>query len=1162
MRYLLILLCCAALLHAAPPAPLQAFTVKEYLGHRWDSELVHFDFDVASTAKEFTLTLADGTPLATQLTGVTRAKGRVKGAAWTVVTLEPKATLALALRPGTPKPSAASALKVLRSDIALTLVNEHLAVMLRTWPGTLPAPKPLTEMLPPFSGVCRADGVWNWLTTAAWVNDGPLLLVKSATTTILEEGPVRNIVEQKLIFTDGTTYRMTIELAAGQEAARITEESDVDAPQAGFRLAIPGANRLYWCSNYWREPTKGLTPTVAPTDKDTVICSLCPWSFWWDPDLTAWAGAFKEGSEPLVGVLALRPSRWSPDGWDGFARTRVPVTARANGAIDFTFGLLAMTRKNADGTKTFLPLRREWALTAGAAAQHIAGNAADAKLRKQLIRYSEFPLDEVKGYGFDFTPAHPERKSPFLIVSPKDLERARKAVETVPAVKIQVADAAKYLIGCNSETVLAKDGWQAYYDKVYIATYQAEKLPEAYIGTGDPRYAALLAAAVKGMTQSLLDNYLEKPAQPCIGRNGPWPSEAPMRLLLNYDLIAGSGALTPEEEARVRSVLVFAAHVLNHPDYWNTARGLCSANPNMTSSIILPKGLLGLYLDGHPEAAGWVVDAERELKDELRDWVYPGGAWIENPGYQSASLDGMFLLATALKNVRGANYFADPQFKATMDYYGYLLTPPDPIYPPAGKAAPGIGAPMTLPGIGDMFYGYLTPYNGWMAAGIGDGDPAFRARQQWFWQQQQYYVGASSVFNGNDSSGRAKGFALALTDPTLAVSPPAELSKAFPGFGSTMRTSWTDPKASYLCHRTGPTVHHYHDDVNSLVYYAKGAPLCLDFGNDNGSTAKIGRMDQPWQHNLVSFDTPRTPVKWGPGSSSGKLEQFLSLPRAVDYSYGISYGTGNQFNRRHLLLVKSADLLGANYVVARDITADGQPNQSFYWNLWCVGKTPEVAGNTVHFPGQYGVDLDVIFASPAKPVIETDHINLERNWLYVWGPVTLEQYGIHARKDGSVEDFLTVLYPRAAGQGPATVTKIDDKSLFVRHMEGADLLLLSPGTAANVTADGMRIEGEIGLARRCTNGAIRLALLKGVKAGSGAWALETDSRAAVDITNTGVTGESAGDAPHTVTLILPRDFGAAAVTVDGKPVALQPDGNNRLSLRLQAGGHAFTVSKQ
>ena len=97
-----------------------------------------------------------------------------------------------------------------------------------------------------------------------------------------------------------------------------------------------------------------------------------------------------------------------------------------------------------------------------------------------------------------------------------------------------------------------------------------------------------------------------------------------------------------------------------------------------------------------------------EFQRELRDWVGPGGAWIECPGYQAASLDGEFLLVQAIKNVLGRDYFRDPQFQATLNYYGFLLTPPDKRFPTAQRKAAHPQAPMVIPSIGDMFYGWIT----------------------------------------------------------------------------------------------------------------------------------------------------------------------------------------------------------------------------------------------------------------------------------------------------------------------------------------------------------------------------------------------------------------------------------------------------------------------
>src|SRR5262249_49541424 len=144
----------------------------------------------------------------------------------------------------------------------------------------------------------------------------------------------------------------------------------------------------------------------------------------------------------------------------------------------------------------------------------------------------------------------------------------------------------------------------------------------------------------------IVDLFLEAPERPSLGAHGPWYSEYVTILAVALDLVTGTPYLSPDKEAEARSALVLGAFVLAHPDYWNTKKGLASANPNMTSAIYLPRGILALALAGHPAAEGWLRSAEEQVEQELGHWVSPGGAWIENPYYQIASLDGLMMLAT------------------------------------------------------------------------------------------------------------------------------------------------------------------------------------------------------------------------------------------------------------------------------------------------------------------------------------------------------------------------------------------------------------------------------------------------------------------------------------------------------------------------------------
>lgn len=244
----------------------------------------------------------------------------------------------------------------------------------------------------------------------------------------------------------------------------------------------------------------------------------------------------------------------------------------------------------------------------------------------------------------------------------------------------------------------------------------------------------------------------------------------------------------------------------------------------------------------------------------------------------------------------------------------------------------------------------------------------------------------------------------------------------------------------------------------------------------------------------------------------------------------------------------------------RDSTLDGsQTNAPFYYNLFCLAKDPQIAGSVVHFPGQYGVDLDVHILAPAAPQIEKDHWDWKQ-YIGRWGTFTEEQYGIRIMKHGSSAEFFTVLYPRAAGQGPAQMTPLaNGRAVEVRHMEGTDLVLLSSGQDAAVASGGATLAGEIAFARRYANGDLRLAVVKGANTAAtlDAWTLRSSGPVAIEIKGLTVSGESSG-AAHAAQITLPPAFEKITVTLDDKPAQSKREGN-RLTIALPDGNHTFMI---
>jgi hypothetical protein len=1160
MRNCLLMLALIGLLGTALAAPLQTLTLQDHLNRDWTDEVVHFPLDVPGKVDAVSLLDDDEKPQHVQLTDLKQENGRTTGTLWTVASLRAGRSTVLHLQAGAPKVDMPPAARVVEDGANLVLKNDRIMVQVPRWPGIPAQPLALAKLPPPFRSIAKLDGPW--LTELRWTNDGAPLLVKEAVTTVRENGPVRAVVEQRFTLTDGRAYRMTLTLAYRQEALFISEDSTIDADKAALHVNLRAgleADQVLWYDSYYERVNGGENRDLTKLnfdlgERDRVLFKMSPWSFWWNKDRAQYAGFASDiGGETMVGVLLTHPSRWQPDNWDGFPRTEVPVTVGANDRFDLTFGLLAMTRKREGQPDVFVPLHREWMLTAVPANEYLKKTGLPL-FRKQLIKYSEFPLDEVKDYGFDFTPV--PHGHPMLFCTKDDIARARKQAQSDPLLHAEVMRT--NIPGLED---VQRNAWEHFYREWYVGQGLSERLPTAYLGLEDPVFAQAIVATVRGLQGELIDTFLNNPVRPSLGGYGPWFSGNILELLRLTDLVTGTGALTEREERQLRDTLVFAAHQLNHPDYWNNAHGLCSANPNMTSSIILPKGLLGLYLDGHPEAPLWLKDAKAELRNELDEWIAPGGAWVESPGYQSASLDGMFLLAQALKNVKGEDYFADKQFKDMMEYYGYLSTPPDVRFPSPARKAVFPKTPMVLPSIGDTFAGFITPFNGWMACATAKSDPAYSARQQFFWR------GQGSLYGGG---GRAAGLVPALTDAELPTAPPVEPSRSFPGFGNVMRTSWTEPKATYLCHRTGPNYHHYHADYGTLVFYSKGAPLCTDFGN----LYQPARRSESRYHSVVHHGDD--------DNGTGAVLDFASLRRTLDYSAGTSNLGGGGVNLRRLLLVKSDDPLGANYVITRDTTQGIKATEPITWSLWCLAKpwedptAPKVdidkdmAGldddepaaegpkDRVHFTGQFGVDLDIHVLSPKTPKLET-----VKNWswtqyIYVWGPFDEAMASARISKLGDAEDFFTVLYPRAKGQPAAETTPLGDgKGVQVTHMEGTDYVLFAPKAPGAIAVKDVKLAGEIAFARRYANGAIRLAVLRGDAAATlGAYTLRSTGPAAVEIVNGAVTGESSGDA-HAIRLTVPTPGPA---TLDGKPYTPARDGQT-LVFTMPAGYHAFTIGK-
>ncbi|HRT97719.1 MAG TPA: hypothetical protein P5532_25215, partial [Planctomycetota bacterium] len=206
-----------------------------------------------------------------------------------------------------------------------------------------------------------------------------------------------------------------------------------------------------------------------------------------------------------------------------------------------------------------------------------------------------------------------------------------------------------------------------------------------------------------------------------------------------------------------------------------------------------------------------------------------------------------------------------------------------------------------------------------------------------------------------------------------------------------------------------------------FIYYAKGAPLMVDFaamytpsigeawlhpgglsfnhdetvrpcpGRDQQGCYYTGKV---WQDHKVEPFTSLEPG-WDPQAKDldeamGKVTRFVTLPaadyaemvRPVRYLNRVPYALPETHNQlvtrgesedawakqpftwtRRYVLVKDPDPMGHNYVVFRD-DLGGNTELVPALNLWCLADNLKVTGQHVNYVGQHGVDVTCFVAEP------------------------------------------------------------------------------------------------------------------------------------------------------------------------------------------------------
>ena len=194
-----------------------------------------------------------------------------------------------------------------------------------------------------------------------------------------------------------------------------------------------------------------------------------------------------------------------------------------------------------------------------------------------------------------------------------------------------------------------------------------------------------------------------------------------------------------------------------------------------------------------------------------------------------------------------------------------------------------------------------------------------------------------------------------------------------------------------------------------------------------------------------------------PDSAVMHVKDFVPAD-TMDYVRGVK-----QAWTRQVLFVKDANALGPNYFVLRDSL---RPPAEGMWRLYCTADNVAAKGAHVRATGKEDVDMDLFFAGPATPDVNTKAISRSSwglNSAVRYGRVTTTQTGVVVALPAG-QDVLAVLYPRLKSEkAPAVTALAGGKGVRVRTDSRTDFVFLTREPAAFSEA-GVVFEGTAGAA--------------------------------------------------------------------------------------------------
>lgn len=912
-----------------------------------------------------------------------------------------------------------------------------------------------SETLAPIQGIRARSG--RWMATGPNVLSPPARHMQVA---FRESGPLKVVVEvsyaydrpayqhrgkglppEGILFPAGQGYyRSTIEVQAGQPSIIIEEETDMDVSyaldvydalrpdQARYRGHHARSKEAgYEANGQQYRPSHMRSAMDAFVDLAYESSKTYPPMAVWDPWIfdSGWYwqlyNAQAPGTADQLGIFAGRPTRAigaASSGVSVFSRPTADLQGRAAGLG------IACKRLNPDG-RYFPRVRFAWGLFSATKDEALKPPTQVQPIARQMNLHAGINLNKI--HRFVLAYSDPTHGYGALFMDRSILAR-----------KIQ-----------RLREDRGGPHGSGYYGYLYKAEPTSRDLFDMWADSSG-RKTAFTATVITDLARDLLNALIHGDGIYDFRFHYWHGGLEMMRKGLWIDSVLAQDFLTAEDRARVKATAALFGNVLWDNDFVPlfSGHGLNLGTENMPVQQWEYRNFYALLLTEHPLMHARAEAVEQQTRTALRRIVNDHGAEIGSTHYIGASFIPLLNSLLQIRMLGGADPFAaEPRLARFAEFFMHFLTPPEVRF----------GGPRKLISVGDSSSESSAIY-GQLATGFATASPELSARLMGAWHAvgklHSGFFGSSVLMIDEEAPAK---------DPMLG-------NATFPGWYSVLRYGWGTENETAVWLINGDFYRdHRHHDQGSVVIYALGAPLSIDWGSMYSPHVPGGFMHSvvlPEAGIGIPWDRDGPPLDAGAVWKESRQEVFLSFKTAASARARFTSEKG-------MVWTRSVSSLHANedypIILVHDqlSAANAEVSQVLSFNFMAEGPVETTAGpfspparsfqhnrelpsartvfslrpgvSRLAFTGQWLIDWDVYTVADRRQEAQIG------NWAHTWHPGH-EQHEFERANRRRFEERQHIL--RLKGDGPS-------KLLILPYRKGRqrdDLQVTQKGERVTVRA--------------------------------------------------------------------------------------------------------------